>query len=51
MDETIEETAKPSIRDQFLKMMLGVAAGFVATKLVENAYDKVVTRRNSTENT
>lgn len=48
MDETSAETAKSSIRDQFAKMMLGVAAGFIATKLVENAYDAVSNRRKST---
>ncbi len=29
-------------RDQFAKMLLGVAAGFITTKLVENLYDTVV---------
>lgn len=49
MDETNEEATKPALRDQFAKMMLGVAAGFIATKLVENAYDAVMNRRRSTE--
>ena len=35
-------------RDQFARLMLGAAAAFVATKLVENAYNSlVVERRNN----
>lgn len=44
-DDAIEETTTTSsIRDQFTKLVLATAVSFIAGKLVENAYDAVVTK-------
>lgn len=46
-DESVEETTTSSVRDQFTKLVLATAAGFIAGKLAENVYDAVVTKIRS----
>lgn len=50
MDEIEVVDEKPhNVRDQFAKMILATAAGFIASKLTENAYEALVNwRRNKT---
>ncbi len=46
---TPDDSNPHAVRDQFAKMILGHAAGFLTTKLVENCYDKIVEiRRHKT---
>lgn len=41
------ESTEYSTRDRFAKLILGTAAGFIVSRLVENGYDAlVVARRN-----
>lgn len=44
MDEN-EISHKQATRDQLAKLLLGTATAFIATKLVENAYDTLMAKR------
>ena len=44
-EKVVEITIEPTVFDQFARMMLGAAAGFIAGKLTENAYNKFVIAR------
>lgn len=43
-DETVEETAPTSLKDQMAKLVLATAVSFIAGKLAETAYEAVVTK-------
>ena len=45
-NEDIKTTEESHVGHQFGKLMLGTAVGFIATKLAEAAYHKVVESRN-----
>lgn len=49
MDKT-SETKSHETRDQLIKLTLGTVAGFLAGKLVENAYDTLVEKRRNANN-
>ncbi len=42
VDKVIDESKPYETRDKFAKLILGTAAGFVASKLVENLYETIV---------
>lgn len=49
MENETVSTEKHSNRDQFVKLVIGTAAGFIAAKVVEGAYDSlIVNRRRNT---
>lgn len=51
-NETIVvEVNKSKLRDEFAKLVIGTAAGFIASKLAESAYEKFVIKRRGGEPT
>lgn len=46
--EKLEKPSGTSIRNQLASLLLSATAGFLASKLVESAYEKFVINRNTT---
>lgn len=44
-EETVVENVELPIRHQFGKLIAGVTAGFLATKLIEKGYDAILASR------
>lgn len=50
-ETVVVEVNKGKLRDEFAKLVIGTAAGFIASKLAENAYEKFVMHRRGGEPT
>jgi hypothetical protein len=45
--KTPDSTEPEAVKHQLAKMIIGTAAGFITTKLVETAYDSLVEKRRN----
>lgn len=43
-EELVSEVNPYETRDRFARLIIGTAAGFIAGRLAENAYDVIVTK-------
>ena len=47
-DVVVLEVNKKNVKHELAKLLVGTAAGFIATKVAENVYEHLTSRRQNT---